>query len=155
MSAKKAKADHRRKWAQTAAFLRAFMDEARALFARLAPAHYTRLPAARRPCATCAFRAWTDTDPEYRDGRESTAWNLMQALERDDAFYCHDGWTQDPTTREYAPPPEGERKLCRRVGRDLRLPRGQARHAPRRAAHAPRRHVDPGGCLPPTLTTPP
>lgn len=93
MSAKRAKAERQRRWSEARAFLRAFMTEARALFARQAPAYYRRFPRARRPCETCAFRAWTDDDPQLRRGRDKTALNLLNAVMHDAPFYCHDGFT--------------------------------------------------------------
>jgi hypothetical protein len=112
MSGRKEKVRRRRAWGETRAFLRAFMEEIRCLFRRRAPAHYRRFPGARRPCETCAFRAWTDTDPVLAKGRESTAWYLLQALEQDAPFYCHDGFARGPDGTYQPPLDPREWRLC-------------------------------------------
>lgn len=112
MSGRRAKQLRRQKWGEARSFLRAFMEEIRGLFRRLARDHYRRFPGARRPCETCAFRAWTDTDPLWRTGRDHTAWHLLEALWHDDAFYCHEGMTVG-AAGEFSPPADrSQLRLC-------------------------------------------
>lgn len=79
--------------------LRRFVRILRGVLKSRGPEIYARFPNARRPCHTCAFNPSTDN----WKGWDSTAYDLMRAIARDQPFYCHepfertkDGWKFDP-----------------------------------------------------------
>jgi hypothetical protein len=80
--------------------LQAFIEELRAILKRRGPELYAQFPEVRRPCHTCAFNPATDC---WR-GADTTAARLMDAIERDQPFYCHEnlpyvrgvGWVPVP-----------------------------------------------------------
>ena len=83
------------------AFMASYIAELRAILKRAWPDYERRHPDTRGPCHTCAFNPSTDTWP----GFERTVFSLMDAIRKEQPFYCHEhmptdadgAWYPDPT----------------------------------------------------------
>lgn len=89
---KQARQERQRKELEVRKILRAFVWELRKILKRVGPGVYRRCPNMRRPCSTCAFNPSTDS----WQGADATAFNLHEAISKDQVFYCHENMQKGP-----------------------------------------------------------
>lgn len=96
--AKKKRASERRQYVHQ--FMVSYMAVLRQILKRDWPNYERRHPDTPGPCHTCAFNPGTDS----WSGFEKTALGLMEAIQKDKPFYCHEHLPTTPSGEWYYDP---------------------------------------------------
>ena len=122
--AKAARARQRRDYVHR--FMVRYVAVLRRILKRAWPDYARRHPETPGPCHSCAFNPDTDTWP----GFEKTALCLMEALQKDQPFYCHEHLPTNPNGEWYYDPTLPLPSRCRGWGCEgaIRWRRGVVDH---------------------------
>ena len=105
----------------------------RQILKRAWPDYERRHPDTPGPCHSCAFNPSTDTWP----GFEKTSLGLMEAVQKDQPFYCHEHLPHETQRGVVLRPDAPAPNALPRLGGDHRSPRDQARRVRRDQAPRP------------------